>query len=200
MRQIFVVEGTVGCGKTTLAKFLAEKIQIKLFEELSNKDTTVLLDYFYKNQKRWSFALQVHFLNERFRMIKQINKEEKGILDRSIYGDKIFAKMLHDDDKMTTEEYNTYDTLLSNMLEHVKPPHIMVYLQCSTNVAIERLNKRDRGIESDVPLSYWKNLNNKYEEWYDNYSESDKMILNVDNFDVFNTEQRENILNKIINF
>lgn len=200
MRQIFVVEGTVGCGKTTLAKFLAEKIQIKLFEELSNKDTTVLLDDFYKNQKRWSFALQVHFLNERFRMIKQINKEEKGILDRSIYGDKIFAKMLHDDDKMTTEEYNTYDTLLSNMLEHVKPPHIMVYLQCSTNVAIERLNKRDRGIESDVPLSYWKNLNNKYEEWYDNYSESDKMILNVDNFDVFNTEQRENILNKIINF
>lgn len=199
MRNTIVIEGTVGCGKTTLAKFLSEKTQIILFEELSNKDTTKLLNDFYANQTRWSFALQVHFLNERFKMIKQINKMSSGILDRSIYGDKIFAQMLHEDDKMTHEEYNTYDTLLDNMLEHVNPPNLVVYLKCSTKTAIERLNNRNRGIESEVPLTYWEKLNQKYEEWYNNYSYSDKITINVDNFDVFDVEQREIILNKIIN-
>jgi deoxyadenosine/deoxycytidine kinase len=198
VRNTIVIEGTVGCGKTTLAKFLAEKSKIKMYEELSNNDTIVLLDDFYANQKRWSFALQIHFLNERFRMIKEINKNTKGILDRSIYGDKIFAKMLHEDDKMTVEEYNTYTTLLNNMLEHVNPPDLIVYLKCSTDVAVDRLNKRNRGIESDVPISYWQRLNNKYDEWYDNYNMSDKMSINVDEFNVFNINQRENILNEIL--
>lgn len=193
----FVIEGTVGCGKTTFATFLSEKLNIKLYEELLSKDTNILLDKFYADQSRWSFALQVHFLNERFRMIKEINRMGNGISDRSIYGDSIFAKLLNENGNMTNEEYNTYHTLLNNMLEHVNPPDLMIYLKCSTPVAIGRINKRNRGIETDVPFSYWDGLNKKYNEWYNNYSASKKMCIEVDNFDVFNETQRDEIFNKI---
>ena len=193
------IESTVGAGKTTLGKYLSEYLNIELYEELSNDDTIVLLNQFYKDLKRWSFALQVHYLNERFRMIKDINRKESGILDRSIYGDSIFAQMLNEDDNMTDEEYRTYKTLLNNMLEHVKPPLLTVYLRCSTDVAIKRLNKRNRGVESEVPLTYWKRLNEKYEEWYDNFDKSEKMVIEVDDFNVFDEKQRNDVLNQIVN-
>lgn len=193
------VEGTVGSGKSTFGRFLSEKVNIKLYEELVNSDTPVLLDKFYKKQKRWSFALQIHFLNERFRMIKDINKLKSGILDRSIYGDSIFAQLLHEDDKMSKEEYNTYKTLLNNMLEHVDPPQLMIYLKCSTETAIQRIATRNRGIETDVPINYWMRLNDKYESWYNEYNLSEKICLNVDDFNVFDEKQRVEYLNIIVN-
>jgi deoxyadenosine/deoxycytidine kinase len=131
-------------------------------------------------------------------MIKDISKLSSGILDRSIYGDKIFAQMLNEDGRMTNEEYNTYNTLLDNMLEHVEPPHLMVYLKCETNTAVNRIIKRNRGIESDVPVKYWERLNEKYNVWYDQYDMSDKMCFNVDNFNVYDDKQREEFLNEII--
>lgn len=198
--MMLVIEGTVGCGKTTLAKYLSEYTGIKLYEELTNNDTLVLLDKFYKDLKRWSFALQIHYLNERFKMIKIINSNNSGILDRSIYGDNIFAHMLNEDGNMTDEEYRTYTKLLDNMLEHVKPPQLTVYLKCSTDVAISRLNKRNRGIESEVPFSYWKRLNEKYDEWYNNFDKSKKMCIDVNDFNIFNEKQRSEIIENIMNF
>jgi len=191
------IESVVGAGKTTLAKFLSEKINIKLYEELLSVDTNVLLEKFYKDQTRWSFPLQVHFLNERFRMIKEINSIGSGILDRSIYGDNIFAQLLNEGGHMTDEEYRTYYTLLDNMLEHVNPPDLMVYLKCKTETAVDRINRRNRG-ESHVSLSYWEGLNNKYNQWYSEYDASEKMCIEVDGFNVFDVNQRENVLNQII--
>jgi deoxyadenosine/deoxycytidine kinase len=196
--MMVVIEGTVGCGKTTLASFLSEKLNIKLYEELLSADTNILLEKFYKDQTRWSFALQVHFLNERFRMIKEINKINSGLLDRSIYGDNIFAQLLNEGGNMTDEEYRTYSTLLNNMLEHVSPPDLMVYLKCKTKTAVDRINKRNRGEESHVDLAYWQGLNNKYNQWYSEYDSSKKMVIEVDDFNVFDVNQRENVLNQII--
>lgn len=193
------IEGTVGCGKTTFGNFLSEKTNIKLYEELVNNDTVVLLDKFYNKQKRWSFALQIHFLNERFRMIKEINKLSSGIIDRSIYGDSIFAELLYEDGKMSKEEYNTYKTLLNNMLEHVKSPNLMIYLKCSTETAINRIAIRNRGIETDVPMNYWLRLNEKYESWFNNYNSSEKISLNVDDFNVFDQKHRDDYLNIVVN-
>jgi len=192
-----VIEGTVGVGKTTLGKFLSDLINIKLHEELTSGDTRILLDKFYEDQERWSFALQIHFLNERFRMIKEINSVDSGILDRSIYGDKIFAQMLNEDGKMSNEEYNTYETLLNNMLEHVKPPHLMIYLKCQTETATKRVAIRNRSTESHMPITYWQRLNQKYDIWYNNYNSSEKMCFEVDNFNVFDEIQREELINNI---
>jgi len=192
-----IIEGTVGCGKTTLGLFLSESLNTKLHEELTSGDTRILLDKFYNDQERWSFALQIHFLNERFKMIKEINKNSNGILDRSIYGDKIFAEMLNEDEKMTNEEYNTYETLLNNMLEHVQPPHLMIYLKCKTETATKRVAIRNRSTESYMPITYWQRLNQKYDIWYNNYNSSEKMCFEVDDFNVFNEIQREELINEI---
>ena len=192
------IESTVGAGKTTFGKFLSEYINIKLYEELINTDTTTLLDKFYADQTRWSFALQIHFLNERFRMIKDINKLNNGILDRSIYGDSIFAQMLNEDSKMTNEEYNTYTSLLNNMLEHINPPHLMIYLKCSTDTAVKRIAHRNRGIETDVPMKYWLRLNEKYDIWYNQYNSSDKLCIEVDDFNIFDDQQREKVFKIVL--
>ncbi|MFE7821399.1 deoxynucleoside kinase [Priestia megaterium] len=197
---IILVDGVVGVGKTTLAKLLSERFNIPLFEELSNADTEDLLNRFYADKTRWAFTLQIHFLNERFRMIKEIHKKGHGILDRSIFGDNIFAEMLAEDKEaggegMTYEEYRTYDTLLDNMLEHAQPPDLLIYLECSPEVAKQRIDNRGRGLESTVEMSYWERLNQKYSDWYENYKHSAKVLINVDNLDFANNkEDQESVL------
>jgi deoxyadenosine/deoxycytidine kinase len=190
---VLVIDGVVGCGKTTLAELMEEALDAKLYHELGSQDTINLLDRFYANKTRWAFTLQIHFLNVRFAQIKEIHKKGGGILDRSIFGDNIFAEMLAEDLEeggagMTWEEYRTYATLLESMLEHAAPPTLLVYLQCSTDVAMQRINKRDRGLESTVERDYWQRLNDKYETWYSSYDKSPKIMINVDGLDYANNE------------
>lgn len=179
-RRIVVIEGPIGVGKTTMGEILEEDVGIPLFRELTKKATHELLDRFYADQKRWAFTLQIHFLNERFRMIKESVRRGAGALDRSIFGDRIFAALLHDDGDMTDEELATYDTLLDNMLEHAEDPDLLVYLDCSPETALARIKERDRGKESAIEPDYLANLNRRYLEWYDRYERSPKVKLDTE--------------------
>jgi deoxyadenosine/deoxycytidine kinase len=199
-KQVIVVDGVVGCGKTSLARILEEELGIKLYEELGSQDTLNLLDQFYANKTRWAFTLQIHFLNLRFRQIKDIHANGGGLLDRSIFGDNIFAEMLAEDLEeggagMTWEEYRTYNTLLSSMLEHAQNPTLLIYLQASVETAKQRIDTRNRGLESMVDTAYWKRLNDKYEAWFAKYDKSPKIIINVDGLDyVNNAEDRKKVV------
>lgn len=196
-KPVILIDGVVGSGKSTLACRISEKMKVKMFEELNNSDTYALLEKFYKDQERWSFTLQVHFLNERFKMIKDIHKNNGGILDRSIFGDRIFAEMLNEDGMMSDEEYRTYSTLLDNMLEHAQPPKILIYIDCDVDTAIERINKRGRDMELSVPRKYWERLNEKYQKWYDNYDISPKMKIGATEYHPDNTNDISSIADKI---
>lgn len=192
---MIIIDGVVGCGKTTLAMKLGEKMNIPVYEELQRDDTMILLDKFYSDKKRWSFTLQIHFLNERFRMIKEISKKgEVALLDRSIFGDKIFATMLYEDGYMTKEEYDTYVSLLDNMLVHTTMPSKLIYLKCDVNTAVERIKKRNRTMELSTPIEYWERLNEKYDDWYDNYDLSEKLIIDAKSYDPNNIKDIENII------
>lgn len=193
-KPVILIDGVVGSGKSTLAAKISEKMDVKMFEELNNQDTYSLLEEFYKNQKRWSFTLQVHFLNERFKMIKDIHKNNGGILDRSIFGDRIFAEMLNEDGMMSDEEYRTYSTLLDNMLEHAQAPKILIYIDCDVNTAIERINKRNREMELSVPRKYWERLNQKYQKWYDEYNISPKIKIGAKSYHPNNEDDINNII------
>jgi deoxyadenosine/deoxycytidine kinase len=179
---VIVIDGVVGAGKSTLAKKLSEKLNIPIYFELQNQTTLNLLEEFYKDKKRWSFTLQIHFLNERFRMIKEIHNNGGGILDRSIFGDRIFAQMLNEDGWMTDDEFQTYTTLLDNMLQHAKNPDYLIYIDCDLETALQRIKVRGREMEQDVDLRYWNRLNEKYTQWYNDYDLSEKISINANSY------------------
>ncbi|AOT69696.1 deoxynucleoside kinase [Geosporobacter ferrireducens] len=184
MNKVICIDGVVGSGKTTLAELLEKKLNLKLYNELANQDTEILLDKFYRDRHRWAFTMQIHFLNERFRMIKEVHKNRGGLLDRSIFGDKIFASMLHEDGYMSREEFLTYSTLLDNMLEHTQPPLLMIYLKCSVDKAVENIQKRGRAYELIVPRIYWERPNEKYTQWHKEYQLSPLLAIDVDHLDI----------------
>jgi deoxyadenosine/deoxycytidine kinase len=194
---VIIIEGQIGVGKTTMGELLEERFGTPLFRELTNPDTLALLDRFYADKPRWAFTLQIHFLNERFRMIKEIFRTGGGSLDRSIFGDRIFAQMLNADGDMTDEEYRTYSTLLDNMLEHAQDPRLLVYLDCSVDTALARIRKRNRGLESDIPRDYLENLNRRYLDWYESYDRSEKIFIDTEEYPLEKPETREAVLGRL---
>ncbi len=196
MKGIICVDGVVGVGKSSLGKILAEKYDSVLYEEpvIDNP----ILDKYYYDRKRWSFPLQIFFLNKRFQAIKNASKLGKCVMDRSIYGDVIFSKMLVEDGDMTQEEFELYEELLFNMLEHVEKPALMIYLETSVDSALVKIKKRGRDYEQIVPRYYWESLDRHYREYFKNYNISEIITINVDEIDFVNNEKdREYILNLI---
>lgn len=194
---VIVIEGQIGVGKTTMGELLQQELGLELYKELTNPYTHELLNRFYRDKKRWSFTLQVHFLNERFKKIKQIFREGGGLLDRSIFGDRIFAEVLHEDGDMEDFEFHTYATLLDNMLEHAQNPQLLVYLDCTVDTALERIRKRNRGIESSIPREYLERLNQRYLRWYDEYDISPKVKIDTERYPLHTPEGREEALKQV---
>ena len=192
-----IIDGVVGAGKTTLAEKISSKIDIPIYYELQSDVTMNMLEDFYKDKNRRSFALQIHFLNERFKMVKDIAKQGGGILDRSIFGDKIFASMLNEDGYMNDLEFYTYSTLLDNMLEHVEKPKLLVYIDCDLDTAMDRIKVRGRDMEQSVDAQYWGRLNDKYNAWYDTYDQSKKISIDATSYHPDNEVEIQNIVDRI---
>lgn len=196
MKGTICIDGVVGAGKSTLGEILAKEFNIEFFKEpvLDNP----ILDKFYYDRKRYSFPLQVFFLNKRFKMIKEASTLNGCVMDRSIYGDVIFAKMLMEDGDMTVEEFELYEELLNNMLEHTERPRLMIYLENSVEKALEKIQSRGRDYEQVVPRDYWESLNKNYREYFENYNISEMLIINVDNMDIKdNPEDRQKFIDLV---
>lgn len=193
--QMIVVDGVVGVGKSTLMNILAER-GLTAFEEPVVDNP--ILEKFYYDRARYAFPLQVFFLNKRFKHIKEAAAEGNCVLDRSIYGDVIFAKMLCDKGEMTKEEFDLYKELLENMLEHIKAPKLMVYLEVSVDEAMRRIKKRGRDYEQVVERAYWEELNHEYKTYFDAYDISPIIRINVDGLDFENVEEDRNKILRLI--
>ncbi|MEK4876397.1 deoxynucleoside kinase [Bacillus sp. FSL W8-0102] len=192
---MIVIDGVVGVGKSTLMEIL-EKNGYIAFKEPVTKNP--ILDKFYYDRERYSFPLQIYFLNERFKQIKKASQYPNSVLDRSIYGDVIFAKMLRDNGEMSEVEFQIYLDLFGNMMEHLKAPKLLVYLEISTDEAIKRIKKRGREYEQVVEREYWERLNQNYRDYFEQYSFSPVLKINVDQIDFENNlEDREYVLNLI---
>lgn len=184
--SMIVVDGVVGVGKSTLMNILAERGLTAFAEPVVDNP---ILEKFYYDRARYAFPLQVFFLNKRFKHIKEAATIGNCVLDRSIYGDVIFAKMLCDKGEMTKEEFELYKELLENMLEHVKAPKLMIYLEASVNEAMKRIQKRGRDYEQVVERAYWEELNSEYKTYFDVYDISPILRINVDGLDFENNEE-----------
>ncbi len=185
VNDMIVIEGVVGVGKSSLMHLLGAQGYEEFEEPVVDNP---ILDKFYYDRKRYSFPLQVFFLNKRFEHIKKTNNFKNAVMDRSIYGDAIFARMLNLNDEMSDEEFGIYQELLENMLEHVRAPKLMVFLEVSVDEAMRRIQKRGRDYELIVERDYWQNLNDEYHDYFDQYSLSPVLRINVDNLDFENNE------------
>ena len=192
------IAGNIGAGKTTLTQLLAK--HYKWEAQLEDIVDNPYLDDFYNQMERWSFNLQVYFLNSRFRQILQIRKSGKNIIqDRTIYEDaNIFAPNLHAMGLMTNRDFENYSSLFDLMESTVQSPDLLIYLRSSIPNLVHHIHKRGRDYENSISIDYLSRLNERYEAWIHGYNKGKLLISDVDNIDfVENSEDLKNIIEKI---
>ena len=192
------IAGNIGAGKTTLTKMLAKHFKWEAhFEDV---DDNPYLDDFYHSMERWSFNLQIYFLNSRFRQILQIRQSGKKIIqDRTIYEDShIFAPNLHAMGLMTNRDFENYISLFELMETTVEAPDLLIYLRSSIPNLVKQIHMRGREYENTISIDYLSRLNERYEAWIQGYTKGKLMIIDVDNIDfVNNPEDLGMIFNRI---
>lgn len=192
------VAGNIGSGKTTLANMLAKHYGWDI--QLEDNDDNPYISDFYEDMQRWSFNLQVYFLNVRYNNIKKIRANDKPtIQDRTIYEDaNIFAPNLHAMGLMSTRDYENYTSLFSSMNEMIQPPDLLIYLRGSIPTLVKQIQQRGRDYEDSIRLDYLKRLNERYEAWISTYKLGRLVILNIDELDFENDPNDANfVINKI---
>jgi len=192
------IAGNIGAGKTTLTKLLAK--HYKWEAQLEDVVDNPYLDDFYNQMERWSFNLQVYFLNSRFRQVAQIRESGKDIIqDRTIYEDAhIFAPNLHAMGLMTNRDFENYASLFELMESFVQGPDLLIYLRSSISNLVAQIHKRGRDYENSISIDYLSRLNERYEAWISTYTKGKLLIIDVDNLDfVDKPEDLGTIINKI---
>lgn len=177
------IAGNIGAGKTTLTKLLAKHFNWK--PHFESVEENPYLDDFYSEMERWSFNLQVFFLNSRFRQILELRETGKNIIqDRTIYEDAhIFAPNLHAMGLMTNRDYQNYSSLFELMEKLVTPPDLLIYLRSSIPNLVGQIQKRGRDYENSISIDYLSRLNERYEAWISTYTKGKLLIIDVDDLD-----------------
>lgn len=197
------ITGNIGAGKTTLAEQLAAYYGWEVLYE-AVEGNPYLAD-FYNDMPRWSFNLQIYFLNSRFLQVKRIsdiqavNQSQAGsiqtgsdslhtvVQDRTIYEDAaIFARNLYMSGDMSERDFNTYSQLFANMVSLVRPPDLMIYLRATLPKLRMQIKKRGRLFEQSISDEYLGNLNQLYEEFVASYQLGPLVVLEVDTLDYAN--------------
>jgi deoxyadenosine/deoxycytidine kinase len=185
------IAGNIGSGKTSLTELLAKHYRWKPhFEEVVDNP---YLDDFYHQMERWSFNLQIYFLNSRFRQVREIRESgQKVIQDRTIYEDAhIFAPNLHAMGLMANRDFENYRSLFELMESTVKAPDLLIYLRSTIPNLVGQIHKRGRDYESSISIDYLSRLNERYEAWIETYDKGKLLIIDVDSINF--VESKENL-------
>lgn len=190
------IAGNIGSGKTTLTQLLAKHYKWDQLQEAV--DNNPYLFDFYKDMQRWSFNLQIFFLNSRFEQLLEIRRSGRNVVqDRTIYEDAfIFAPNLHAMGLMTTRDFENYFRLFQNMDSAITPPDLLIYLRASVPNLVKQIAERGREYENGISIDYLKRLNERYEAWISTYDKGKLLVIDVDD-NAFHTNPEH--LGRIIN-
>jgi len=182
MSMHIAVAGNIGSGKTTLTNLLSKHFSWDVHYE-DVEDNPYISD-FYNDMQRWSFNLQIYFLNTRFNQILSFRRSGKTLIqDRTIYEDAyIFAPNLHAMGLMSTRDFENYFTLFNMLSSLIQPPDLVIYLRASVPTLVKQIQKRGRKYEDNIRLDYLKRLNERYEAWIDSYNMGRLLIIDVDSY------------------
>lgn len=206
---VIVLAGMIAAGKSTVSARLADQLNTDLMIE--PVDDNPILPLYYNNKEKYAFLLQIYFLNERFKLIKKALKNNKNVLDRSIYEDELFTRINLMEGNITQVEYDVYKDLLDNMLEEIedmpkKAPDLLVYLDISFDKFLENLAKRGRAFEQidkntkkgQKDLAYFKLLHTEYQKWYEDYNYSPKIAIDMNKYDVNDPDDWDEVYQMIM--
>ncbi len=195
------IAGTVGVGKSTLTRALADRLGMKV--SLENVDNNPYLNKYYDDFERWGFHLQVFFLMNRFKEQRKIFEYGGGyVQDRTIYEDmEIFARLNYENNTMTEEDYLTYKGLFDNMVmtPFFQKPDIVIYLEGELDHILDRINERARDMEVNTDNKYWNDLYYRYEKWIEEYNHTPVLRLNIKEYDVNDPQSIDMIVEKLSN-
>jgi deoxyadenosine/deoxycytidine kinase len=185
------IAGNIGAGKTTLSEKLAKHYGWEVNYERA--DDNPYLSDFYNDMQRWSFNLQIFFLNSRYQQILNILSGDKTVVqDRTIYEDaQIFAPNLHEMGLMSTRDFENYTGLFETMTSQIQPPDLLIYLRASISTLVDHIHKRGREYEGNMSLDYLKRLNYRYENWIEGYKNGKLLIIDADDLDF--SEKKEDL-------
>ena len=192
------IAGNIGAGKTTLCTQLGKHFGWEVHYE--STDNNPYLSDFYLDMQRWSFNLQIYFLHNRYAQILDIHRGDSTVVqDRTIYEDAhIFAPNLHDMGLMTTRDFENYMSLFKTMTSQIKAPDLLIYLKASVPTLVSHIESRGRDYEGSMSLDYLKRLNQRYDNWIQNYTEGNLLVINADEIDfMMNPEDLGNVLNQV---
>lgn len=192
------IAGNIGSGKTSLTTLLAKHFKWNPYYE--SVDENPYLNDFYQDMQRWSFNLQIYFLNSRFRQVLEIRNSGRAIIqDRTIYEDAyIFAPNLHDMGLMVTRDFQNYENLFKLMTSLVEPPDLLIYLKSSVPTLVKQIQKRGRDYETTISIDYLSNLNDRYNKWIENYNLGELLVIDADKVDfIENPDDLSNVIDKI---
>lgn len=183
------IAGNIGAGKTTMSTALAKRFGWDVHYE--DTENNPYLSDFYNDMNRWSFNLQIYFLNSRYQqVIKILNGDRVVVQDRTIYEDaNIFAPNLHDMGLMSSRDFENYYTLFKVMSSQVNPPDLLIYLKADIPKLLSNIANRGRDYESNISVDYLKRLNERYENWIGNYQDGKLLIVDVDHKDFINKQE-----------
>ncbi|MDP3912834.1 MAG: deoxynucleoside kinase [Bacteroidota bacterium] len=190
--------GNIGAGKTTLTELLSK--HYKWVAHYEDVDENPYLNDFYEDMQRWSFNLQIYFLNSRFKQVVDIRNSSKTVIqDRTIYEDaEIFAPNLHAMGLMSTRDFNNYHSLFQMMTKFVQAPDLLIYLRATVPTLVHQIQKRGRDYENSIRIDYLKQLNERYEAWVNRYKAGKLLIIDVDRINFQNNpEDLSNVIDRI---
>ena len=204
---MLVLAGTIGAGKTSLTQMLSTHLGTPAYYE--SVDNNRILPLFYQDPKKYAFLLQIDFLNRRMADIKKAWRNEQSVLDRSIFEDSLLFHLNADLGRATETEVAIYDSLLQNMMQelpstpHSKNPDLLIHIDISFDTMLARIKKRGRPFEqiaNDPSLyQYYKDLNQRYQTWYQNYDKSAKIQINGDKYDFVEKDRDKHAVFDLIN-